>query len=84
MAKKVGITRQQYKDIKKKDHQQMNAFLIRFWQDGYNEGLAAAKKTNISPADIENAISGIKGMGETKVKAVMQRIYKLYEEAAKC
>ena len=84
MAKKVGITRQQYKDIKKKDHQQMNAFLIRFWQDGYNEGLAAAKKTNISPADIENAISGINGMGETKVKAVMQRIYKLYEEAAKC
>lgn len=83
MAKKVGITRQQYKDIKKKDHQQMNAFLIRFWQDGYNEGLAAAKKTNISPADIENAISGIKGMGETKVNAVMQRIYKLYEEAGK-
>ena len=83
MAKKIGITRQQYKDIKKKDHQQMNAFLIRFWQDGYNDGLAAAKKTNISPADIENAISGIKGMGETKVKAVMQRIYKLYEEAAK-
>lgn len=84
MAKKIGITRQQYKDIKKKDHQQMNAFLIRFWQDGYNDGLAAAKKTNVSPADIENAISGIKGMGETKVKAVMQRIYKLYEEAGKC
>ena len=83
MAKKIGITRQQYKDIKKKDHQQMNAFLIRFWQDGYNDGLAAAKKVNISPAEIENAISGIKGMGETKVKAVMQRIYKLYEEAAK-
>lgn len=84
MAKKIGITRQQYKDIKKKDHQQMNAFLIRLWQDGYNDGLAAAKKANVSPADIENAISGIKGMGETKVKAVMQRIYKLYEEAGKC
>lgn len=83
MAKKIGITRKQYKDIKKKDHQQMNTFLIRFWQDGYNDGLAAAKKVNVSPADIENAISGIKGMGETKVKAVMQRIYKLYEEAAK-
>lgn len=35
----------------------------------------------LSLIDIENAISGIKGMGETKVKAVMQRIYKLYEEA---
>ncbi len=83
MAKKVGITRQQYKDIKKKDHQQMNDFLIRFWQDGYNDGLAAAKKANISLADFENAISGIKGMGETKVKAVMRVIYRLYEEA-KC
>ncbi len=79
MAKKVGITRQQYKDIKKKDHQQMNAFLIRFWQDGYNDGLAAGKKSNVSSADIENAIRGIKGMGEMRVKAVMQRVYKLYE-----
>lgn len=84
MAKKIGITRQQYKNIKKKDHQQMEDFLIRWWQDGYKDGLAAAKKANVSPADIENAISGIKGMGETKVNAVMQRIYKLYEEAAKC
>lgn len=29
MAKQIGVTRQQYKDIKKKDHQQMNAFLNR-------------------------------------------------------
>lgn len=80
MAKKIGITRQQYKDIKRKDHQQMEAFLIRFWQDGYNDGLKAAKKANVSPADIEDAISGIKGIGKTKVKAVMQRIYKLHEK----
>ena len=83
MAKKIGITRQQYKDIKKKDHQQMEAFLIRFWQDGYNDGVKTAKKANVSPADIEDAIRGIRGIGETKVNAVMQKIYKLYEEAAK-
>lgn len=80
VARKIGITRRQYKDIKKKDHRQMEAFLIRFWQDGYNDGLKAAKKANVSPTDIEDAISGIKGIGETKVKAVMQRIYKLYEK----
>lgn len=79
----AGITRQQYKNIKKKDHKQMDAFLIRFWQDGYNNGMAAAKKANVSPADIEKAIRGIKGMGEVRVDAVMQRVYKLYEEAAK-
>lgn len=81
MAKKIGITREQYKNIKKKDHKQMEAFLIRYWQDGYIDGIAAAKKANITPADIEKAISSIKGMGETKVNAVMQRIFKLYEEA---
>lgn len=83
MAKKIGITRQQYKDIKRKDHQQMNDFLVKFWQDGYSEGLAAAKKSNVLPTDIEKAISGIKGIGETKIKVVMQAIYKLYEGAAK-
>ena len=79
----MEITRQQYKDIKRKDHQQMNAFLLKFWQDGYNDGLAAGKKANVSLADIENAIRGIKGMGEARVAAVMQKIYKLYEEVAK-
>jgi Fic family protein len=79
MAKKMEITRQQYKDIKKKDHREMNEFLIRFWQDGYNDGLKAAKKTKISPAEIEQEISEIKGMGEVKTKAVMQKIYKLFE-----
>lgn len=83
MAKKTGITREQYKNIKKKDHAQMEAFLIRYWQDGYNDGMAAAKKANISPADIEKEIKDIKGLGEVKVNAIMQRIYKLYEEAAK-
>lgn len=82
MTKRAGITRQQYKDIKRKDHQQMNDFLIKFWQDGYSEGLAAGKKISVSPADIEKAVSGIKGMGTVKVKAVMQAINSLYEEAA--
>ena len=77
--KQIGITRQQYKDSKKKDHQQMEAFLIKFWQDGYKEG-AAAKKGSVLPADIEGAIRGIKGMGETRVRAVMQCIYKLYQD----
>lgn len=76
---KNGITRQQYKDIKKKDHQQMNEFLIRFWQDGYNDGLKAARKATISPEQIEKEIREIRGMGETRVNAVMQRIYNLYE-----
>lgn len=82
-GKKIGITRQQYKDIKRKDHQQMNVFLLKFWQDGYKEGFAAAKKENVSPGDIETAIRNIKGMGEKRLNAVMQKIYNLYQEERK-
>lgn len=80
MGKKLGITRQQWKNIKKKDHKEMEVFLIQFYQDAYNDGMKAAKKANISPADIETAIKDLKGVGEMKQKAIMQRIYKLYEE----
>lgn len=79
MIRKTGITRQQYKELKKKDHQQMNDFLLRFWQDGYREGLAAGKKSDVTLKDMEKAIRSIKGMGETRVNAVMQQVYRLYE-----
>lgn len=81
MARQVGITRQQYKDLKRKDHRQMNAFLIKFWQDGYGEGMAAAKKANIPPAAIEKAIRGVRGIGDVKANAIMREVYKLYGEA---
>lgn len=79
-AGKTGITRQQYKDLKKKDHRQVNDLLARLWMDGYSEGMAA-KKVRVTPEEIEREIRKIRGMGETRVNAVMGRICKLYEEA---
>ena len=78
------ITRQQYKNIKKMDHVQMSDFFTRVWQDGFNDGIRAGKKNRaaaVKPGDIENAIAGLKGIGEVKLKAIMQQVYKLYEEA---
>ena len=43
MAKNL-ITREQYKNIKKKDHSQMSDYLTKVWQDGFNEGLKQARK----------------------------------------
>lgn len=83
MAKNL-ITRQQYKNIKKMNHVQMSDFFTRVWQDGFNDGIRAGKKnraTAVKPGDIENAIAGLKGIGEVKLKAIMQQVYKLYEEA---
>ena len=84
MAKNL-ITREQYKNIKKKDHSQMSDYLTKVWQDGFNEGLKQVRKKNkadIKPSDIEKAIADIKGIGGVKLKAIMQQVYKLYEEAA--
>ena len=82
MAKNL-ITRQQYKNIKKMDHVQMSDFFTRVWQDGFNDGIKAGKKNRaaVKPGDIEKAIAGLKGIGEVKLKAIMQQVYKLYEEA---
>ena len=78
------INREQYKNIKKMDHVQMSEFYTRVWQDGFNDGIKAAKKSKtavVKPGDIEKALQGLKGIGEVKLKAIMQRIYNLYEEA---
>ena len=82
MAKNL-ITRQQYKNIKKMDHVQMSDFFTRVWQDGFNDGIKAGKKNRaaVKPGDIEKAIAGLKGVGEVKLKVIMQQVYKLYEEA---
>ena len=80
------ITRQQYKNIKKMNHVQMSTFYTRVWQDGFNDGIKAGKKNKaaaVKPGDIEKAIAGLKGIGEVKLKVIMQRVYKLYEEASK-
>lgn len=76
------ITNEQYRDIKKKNHKQLNDYILRIWQDGYNSGVMAARKgkaTTVKPTDIENALGQIKGLGEMNIKVIMQQIYKLYE-----
>lgn len=81
MAKNL-INREQYKNIKRMDHVQMSEFYTRVWQSGFNDGLREAKKCKtaaVKPGDIERALQGIKGIGEVKLKVIMQRIYNLYE-----
>ncbi len=81
--KPTKLTRDQYKGIKRKDHNQMTEFVTEIYNLGRDDGIKEAKKTDIRPADIEEAIAGVRGIGEAKLKAIMERIYNLYEEAGK-
>lgn len=76
-----GLTRDQYKAIKKKDHNQMATMITEIYNEGRNDGIKEAKAARIAPADIEKTVAAVKGIGETKLKAIMEGIYKLYEEA---
>lgn len=76
-----GLTRDQYKAIKKKDHNQMATMITEIYNEGRNDGIKEAKAARIAPTDIEKAIAGVSGIGEKKLDAIMQTIYKLYEEA---
>ena len=81
--KKKLINREKYEAIKKMDHTEMSDFFTGVWQSGYDHRKKEEKAENkaaVAPEVIKEAIKGIKGIGEVKLKIIMDNIYKLYEE----
>ena len=84
MAKKLKnlISREKYKEIKKMDHVEMSDFFTKVWQSGYDHYKKEEKAENkaaVTPEDIREVIKDIKGIGEVKLKAIMEQIGTLYE-----
>ena len=76
------ISREKYKEIKKMDHTEMSDFFTGVWQLGYDHRKKEEKAENKAAVTLEaikEAIKGIKGIGEVKLNAIMDNIYKLYE-----
>ena len=72
--RKLELTRKMYKDIKKKDHQQMNDFLTRYYINGFNDGLKSAK---IDYDVLKEVLLSIKGIGAVKADAVINKLKEL-------
>lgn len=81
MAKKAGITRDQYKSIKRMDHKQMETFITNLYNEGYEDGKEAAGK-RIKSSDIAVAIMEVPGIGTKKAADIMAAVNKLYERGA--
>lgn len=79
MARKNGITRDQYKSIKRMDHKQMEKFMVDLYTEGFDDGKEAAGKKRIRASDIAVAIMDVKGIGTKKATEIMAAINKLYE-----
>lgn len=64
------ITRETYKSVKKYDRQQFTVFCANLYKYGYEDGRESVP--GIDVADIMDAISGVKGIGERRWKASRQ------------
>lgn len=71
----VDINRKMYKKIKTMDRREMSDYVCNV----YKEGITAGIKRIVMPEQINEEIKQVKGVGDTKRQAIMERITKLYE-----
>ena len=76
------ISRDKYKEIKRMDHTSMSEFYTKVWQEGFDNGVKAGndkREAAVTPEDIREVIKNVKGIGEVKLKAIMEQIGALYK-----
>lgn len=72
-----NLNRKVYKDIKKKDHQQMNDYMTALYKQGFDDGLASA---SIDYDVLKKVLLEVKGIGLIKAEAVINRLKELDKE----
>lgn len=75
--REFNLTRKVYKDIKKKDHQQMNDYMTELYKLGFDDGLASA---TIDYDVLKKALLEVKGIGVVKAETVINKLKELDEE----
>lgn len=76
------ISRDKYKEIKRMDHTSMSEFYTKVWQEGFDNGVKAGndnREAAVTPEDIREVIKDVKGIGEIKLRTIMERIDTLYK-----
>lgn len=71
----VDINRKMYKKIKSMDRREMSDYVCNV----YKEGVTAGIKRMVTPEQINEEIKKVKGIGEVKRQAIMEKITQLYE-----
>lgn len=76
------ISRDKYKEIKRMDHTSMSEFYTKVWQEGFDNGVKAGndkREAAVTPEAIREVIKEVKGIGEVKLKAIMEQIGTLFK-----
>ena len=75
--RKLELTRKLYKDIKKKDHQQMNDYMTALYKLGFDDGLASA---SIDYDVLNKVLLEVKGIGVVKAEAIINKLKEIEKE----
>ena len=75
--RKLELTRKTYKDIKKKDHQQMNDYMTALYKLGFDDGLASA---SIDYDVLKKVLLEVKGIGVVKAEAIINKLKEIEKE----
>lgn len=75
--REFNLNRKVYKDIKKKDHQQMNDFMTAVYKQGFDDGLASA---SIDYDVLMQILLDTKGIGLVKAEAVINKLKEIEKE----
>ena len=69
--KTYNLNRKVYKELKKKDHQQMNDFIATVYKQGFDEGL---KSASINYEALKEVLLSVKGIGLVKADTVINKL----------
>lgn len=74
IQKDIVINRKEYQNIRKMDHNQMNAYLQEIYRNGYTDGVNSVPGIDI--AEIKKVLLSIKGLGEKRVADILEALEK--------
>lgn len=66
------LRREDYKRVKKMDRSQFEGFCKSLYMEGYQDGRRSVPGIDIS--QVKEAIAGTKGIGDSRLQAIMQSI----------
>jgi endonuclease III-like uncharacterized protein len=69
--KTFNLNRKVYKDLKKKDNQQMNDFMTAVYKQGFDDGL---KSASVNYEVLKEVLLSVKGIGLVKADAVINKL----------
>ena len=75
---KYMTTRAQYKDVKKFDHSQLDAFCTKIYQDGYKDGRESVPAADIT--EVMEKIRTVKGIGEKRLAQIEMAVSELFSK----